>query len=93
MRFLVIFFADSLAPSFLQTLESCLKRNKLICTSESESKDQIGLPLHLNEPVSVALLNDHLTVFAEDLVSQLGPVPWLLRLLRGPAAQPDSCQR
>ena len=37
-----IFFADSLAPSFLQTLESCLKRNKLICTSESESKDQIG---------------------------------------------------
>ena len=42
MRFLIIFFADSLAPSFLQTLESCLKRNKLICTSESESKDQIG---------------------------------------------------
>ena len=42
MRFLVIFFADSLAPSFLQTLESCLKRNKLIRTGESESKDQIG---------------------------------------------------
>ena len=36
------FFADSLAPSFLQTLESCLKRIKLICTSENESKDQIG---------------------------------------------------
>ena len=36
------FFADSLAPSFLQTLESCLKRNKMISTSESESKDQIG---------------------------------------------------
>ena len=42
MRFLIIFFADSLAPSFLQTLESCLKRNKMISTSESESKDQIG---------------------------------------------------
>ena len=33
---------QTLAPSSPQTLESGLKRNKLICTSESERKDQIG---------------------------------------------------
>ena len=34
--------ADSLAQSSPQILESGLKRIKLICTSENESKDQIG---------------------------------------------------
>ena len=34
--------ANSLAQSSPQILESGLKRIKLICTSENESKDQIG---------------------------------------------------
>ena len=34
--------ADSLAQSSPQILKSGLKRIKLICTSENESKDQIG---------------------------------------------------